>query len=93
VLLLVDIPPDAKQSTPLEFLIEEDRRKYKIDEIRIGNLEASVVWRELQKNFRDSVGKMRVFCHPDHIDFLGSYLSRSEIENALDNALRTVEGR
>jgi hypothetical protein len=93
VVVLVDIPPESPAGDAiLEFLVEEDRRRYKVDEVKTGTLEHSVVWRELRKNFRQSIGKMRVFAHPDHNDFLSAYLSRSDIEGALDGALRKVDG-
>lgn len=91
--LLVDTPPESKNSTALEFLIEEDRRKYKADEIRTGTLEASILWREMQKNFRNSIGKMRVFSHPSHAAFLSAFLHRSDIENILMSALQVAEGK
>jgi hypothetical protein len=92
VILLVDIPADRRGSeTPLEFIIEEDRRRVKIDQLKTGNREASVVWKALQDSFQESIGKLRVFCHPDHDEFLTSFLGRNKIEDALSRALKKVE--
>jgi HD superfamily phosphohydrolase len=92
VVLLVDIPTARPgSSTPLEFVIEEDRRRVKSDEMRTGSLEHSVIWKALQDSFQESIGKLRVFCHPDHSDFLSAYLSRQSIENALTSALQLTE--
>jgi HD superfamily phosphohydrolase len=92
VILLVDLPPERKGSTiPLEFIIEEDRRRVKSDEMRTGSLEHSIVWRALQDSFQESIGKLRVFCHPEHSEFLSAYLSRPTIENALASSLVEVE--
>lgn len=79
------------EAAPLEFLVEEDRRRYKVDEVRTGSLEESIVWQGLQKNFRESIGKVRVFAHPEYRNFLNAYLSRTEIETAVDGALRKVD--
>jgi len=92
VTLLVDIPTARPgSSTPLEFVIEEDRRRVKSDEMKTGSLEHSVIWKALQNSFQESIGKLRIFCHPDHADFLSAYLSRQSIENALAGALRLIE--
>jgi HD superfamily phosphohydrolase len=91
-LLLIDIPPERKGSDiPLEFIVEEDRRRVKSDEMRTGNLEQSILWKALHESFQVSIGKLRVFCHPDHAEFLTAYLSRPTIENALSSALNKVE--
>ena len=90
-ILLVDFPPERISDTPLEFVVEEDRRRYKVDELRTGSLEQSVVWNALQANFHESIGKLRVFCHPDHVSFLSAFLSRQAIENALSDALHRTE--
>lgn len=92
VILLVDMPPERKGSTiPLEFVIEEDRRRGKADEMRTGSLEHSIVWKAMQDSFQVSIGKLRVLCHPDHADFLSAFLSRPVIENALSAALVTID--
>jgi HD superfamily phosphohydrolase len=93
VILLVDVPLAKRgSSTPLEFIIEEDRRHVKQDEMRIGSLEQSLVWRTLQDSFQESIGKLRVFCHPDHAEFISAYLSRQALENALSYAMEKTEG-
>ena len=92
IVILMDMPPDRQPSdTMLELVVEEDRRAYKSDEIRTGSFEKSVVWTSLQHNFYDSLGKVRVFCHPDHASFLSAFLARDAIENALSAALQEVE--
>jgi HD superfamily phosphohydrolase len=93
-ILLIDLPPVRPSSkSPLMYLIEEDRRRIKIDENQVGTLEASLVWEALQGNFQESIGKLRVFCHPKHHDFLSAFLSRRVIEGALSSALSaTIDG-
>lgn len=91
VVLLIDLPPVRKGTDiPLRYLVEEDRRRIKIDEMQVGTFEPSVVWNALQENFQESIGKLRVFCHPDHNEFLTAYLSRRIIEDALSNALEST---
>jgi len=88
IILLIDLPPVRQSSdVPLMYLIEEDRRRIKIDENQVGTVEESVVWDALQMKFQESIGKLRVFCHPDHYRFLSAYLSRAVIESALSSSL------
>jgi hypothetical protein len=92
VILLVDLPVDRSGTgSDLDFIIEEDRRRVKIDEMKTGNREASNVWIALQKSFQQSIGKLRVFCHPDHEEFLSAFLDRNKIEDALSQALAKIE--
>lgn len=91
-ILLVDFPPEKKGTkTALEYIVEEDRRRYKIDEMRTGSLEQSIVWKGLQDSFHESIGKLRIFCHPDHAEFVSAYLSRQEFEAALREALAETD--
>lgn len=93
VILLVDIPlAKSGTKTPLEYIVEEDRRHVKQDEMRIGSLEQSLVWKTLQDSFQESIGKLRVFCHPDHAEFISAFLSRQTIETALSHAMNKTEG-
>ena len=88
VIVLVDYPP--RQSRPegsLEYIVEEDRRRVRSDEMQTGSLEQSRVWSVLRENFHQSIGKLRVYAHPDHHEFLSGYLSRQQIEAALSHAL------
>ena len=90
--LLIDFPPEKRASDiPLEFLVEEDRRRFKSDEIKTGSLEKSVIWGAIQNAFHESIAKLRVFSHPDHSEFLSAFLSRKTIESAISNALKEVE--
>jgi HD superfamily phosphohydrolase len=90
-ILLIDLPPVRPSSkAPLMYLIEEDRRRIKIDENQVGTLESSLVWEALQGNFQESIGKLRVFCHPTHHEFLSAFLSRRVIEGALSSALNAT---
>lgn len=92
VVLLVDFPAEQSRSDGmLEYVVEEDRRRSKTDEMQTGTLEESVVWRELRQNFHESIGKLRVFCHPSHAEFVAAFLGRSKLEAALRVAISRVE--
>ena len=92
VLVLVDVPPDGGRSDlELEYLIEEDRRRYKIDQMKTGSLGHSQVWTVLQDKFTESIGKVRVFCHPDYHEFLSAYMPRERLRDALRAALKTTD--
>jgi HD superfamily phosphohydrolase len=89
VVLLVDFPVEqSKKEGQLEYVMEEDRRRSKANDMQVGNLEESVVWKSLRQNFHYSIGKLRVFCDPTHAEFLSAYLSREEMEAALRMALK-----
>ncbi|MBI3415908.1 MAG: HD domain-containing protein [Verrucomicrobia bacterium] len=91
-LILVDIPPEKKGSeSALEYLVEEDRRKLKTDELKTESLERSIVWHTLQQSFLESIGKLRIFCHPDHSDFLASFVARKGFESCLSAAIAETE--
>jgi hypothetical protein len=90
-LILVDFPPEKGGSaTALEYIIEEERRRYKSDELETGTLEQSVIWNSLNDKFHESIGKLRVFAHPDHDEFLRHALSRSVLEGALVEVINAV---
>jgi hypothetical protein len=92
VLLLIDIPLERRaSSSPLEYLVEEDRKRFKREELRTENLEQSVIWKALQSSFQESIGKLRVFCHPDHAEFLVAFVQRGTFESILASALAEAE--
>jgi len=89
-LVLIDIPSRSTGDSKLEYIIEEDRRRSKADEMRTGSCEQSVVWQALQDYFQQSIGKARVFAHPQYSAFLSACLPRQSVEEALSGALREV---
>lgn len=85
---------DAIRSKPgatsgLEVVKEEDRRRARIDEAPMTSPEQSMLWDNLRTGLHESLGKVRVFCHPDHARFV-SALNRDLVEQALDRAWRAV---
>lgn len=92
ILLLIDIPPERKASKiPLEFLVEEDRQRFKRDEVKAENLEQSIIWRAIQNSFQESLGKLRVFCHPDFAECLSRSIPRKTLESILSESLKETE--
>jgi HD superfamily phosphohydrolase len=88
ILLLLDIPPEKEGSnTELEYLREEDRRRYKLDEVDTGSLEESQVWAQLKNNAHQSIAKVRIFCHPDHSEFVSAYLDHDQMKSELNEVL------
>lgn len=86
--VLLDAPPERAGSRgALEFVEEDDRRRARIENLTTSNPEVSRVWTSLRKNLQESIGKVRIYCHPDHVRFL-SALNREVLEQALDRALR-----
>lgn len=92
ILLLIDIPPERKASNiPLEYLVEEDRQRFKRDEIISENLEQSIIWRAIQSSFQESLGKLRIFCHPDYAEFLARSIPRKTQGSILSYSLKETE--
>jgi hypothetical protein len=92
VVILLDFPAEQSRSEGLlEYIVEDDRRRAKSVDMQTGSLEESVVWRELRENFHQSIGKLRIFCHPEHAAFLSAYLSRDQLEAGLRVAIGKVE--
>lgn len=87
ILFLVDIPTDRKGSmTDLEILPEyrlSGNLLHREDNV---TLEESILWRDLTKDFLKSIGKIRVFCHPEIVDTCNMYFSRPEIEGIIIQA-------
>lgn len=90
-LLLIDIPPVRKDQEGLEYLVEEDRRRYKVDELKTGNFEKSSLWNELQHSSRGTLAKVRVFCDPEFSEFLAAYLTHTQIEAELEKSLKKID--
>jgi HD superfamily phosphohydrolase len=88
--LLIDVPGQRTSDNKLEYVIEEDRRRSKTDEMRTGSCEQSLVWKALHDHFHQSIGKVRVFAHPDYSAFVSACLSRQVLEECLSGALKDV---
>jgi len=92
ILFLVDIPGERKgSSVDLHYLTES--RIYgplKSTHDRSVQMEDSIIWTTLSKNFLKSVGKVRVFCNPDIIETCSICLNRSNIESTLEAAYKYV---
>ncbi len=83
---------DATQAKPgassgLELIQEEDRRRARLDELPVSRPEQSHLWDSLRTDLHESLGKVRVVCHPDHARFV-SALNRETVEGALQQAVR-----
>ena len=91
ILLLVDIPVDRSGSEiRLEYLPEVSRRDTVEDWSQPVALEDSVIWRTLHENFLESVGKIRIFCHPRFRETFNAGMQRTEYENLIDESLEEV---
>ncbi|MEI6195880.1 MAG: HD domain-containing protein, partial [Verrucomicrobiota bacterium] len=92
IIVLIDIPPERKASNiSLEYLVEEDRQRFKREEVKTENLEQSIIWRAIQNSFQESLGKLRLFCHPDYADFLARSIPRKTFESILSTSLKETE--
>lgn len=91
IILLVDLPPEDKVlEEDVEYIKEEDRRRTEIEELEVENLKGTAVWEGLQTNFHESIGKLRVYCHPEHSNFFSAYFDRTDVRDMLQDALNEV---
>lgn len=88
ILFLVDIPGERRgSSVDLYYLPERRMHKPVVSPMDIPTMEDSIIWSELANNFTESVGKIRVFCHPDIINDCSACLAGTkEVEGALHAA-------
>lgn len=89
ILFLIDIPTERKGSS-IDLLYKSETRNFgplKSTEDNI-QLEDSILWTTLSKNFLKSIGKIRVFCHPDIIETCTACLTRLDIERSLEQACK-----
>lgn len=91
ILFLVDIPLDRKSSPVNLYYLTESRihGPLKSEEGNI-QMEDSVLWMSLANDFLKSVGKIRIFCHPDIVETCTACLTRDKVERALESAHRAT---
>jgi HD superfamily phosphohydrolase len=87
---LIDIPiPRTGSSSPLRYLHEfrfVNSMQYNPEETI--QPEDSAFWKSITGDLTKSIGKARVFCHPDIIDTASAFYSRDMILNTIDIACR-----
>lgn len=90
-LVLLDVPPERQPDIPLEFVLEDDRRSLKLNELAVSSAEASRIWKSLMRESHGTLGKVRLYVHPKYGDFVASYLSKAEIDKAIQEAIAEVD--
>jgi len=94
ILILVDIPIGRPGSAiPLEYLPETDRKEMLTEWKEPCKLEDSVIWTQLHDSFLESVGKIRVFCHPVVINTIRAAIPRDTLESLIEASLFTILNR
>jgi HD superfamily phosphohydrolase len=92
---LIDIPtarPGTKGS--LQYLHEErfaNSVQYNPDDMI--QPENSVLWDSLATNLAQSIGKARIFCHPNIINTAAAFYKKNMIEKAIESSYRKVTDR
>lgn len=94
VLFLVDIPGEREGSSWDLYFLPESRIYGSLTPLTSTGsslqMEDSIIWTGLSTNFLQSIGKIRVFCHPDIIDTCAACLNRLDIESTLKSAYQYV---
>lgn len=90
-LILIDVPGSRPGSeTPLQYVLEAQRRALRKDERAIGDVQESESWKQYGTYLRDRVGKARIFCHPEFVDCIEAVVDRGRFMDILTPILRKV---
>lgn len=88
-LVLVDFPPTKMGSDEtLSYLREGEWSAEAPGELSVDNIEHSSVWRTLQNAYPTSLGKLRVYVHPDYATLVQAAVPRDTLEGLLWDVLR-----
>lgn len=91
ILVIVDIPKERPGSDiKLEYLPETERREMVEEWKNPTSLEDSVIWTKLHDHFLESVGKIRIFCHPEIRDTVKAGIKQSELEIFVNESLEAL---
>jgi HD superfamily phosphohydrolase/serine/threonine protein kinase len=91
ILILIDIPTQRTGSPiPLSYLPESSRRDTVNDWVEPASLEDSEIWIALHRQFVESVGKIRVFCHPEFRNTFEIGIPREQFEDILEASARNL---
>jgi HD superfamily phosphohydrolase len=94
ILLLIDIPTQRTGSPiPLSYLPESSRHDMVNEWVEPASLEDSGIWISLHDRFVESVGKIRVFCHPRYRNTFDAAISRSTFEEILEASARSLAAK
>ena len=89
IITLIDIPVDRPGSKlPLEYLPEAERQDILQQWKLPTSLEDSVIWKELSDKFIESVGKTRLFCHPEVSELIAAAVDRTQLEDIVESSVK-----
>jgi hypothetical protein len=87
-LFLIDVPPPrGGNKYPLQYLNET--RFTNTAQLNTGNAmqsEDSDIWKSITNDLTASIGKARIFCHPEIIDTVSAFFTRDKIDRAIEGA-------
>jgi HD superfamily phosphohydrolase len=90
-LLLLDVPGGRPGSdVALHFVLETQRRTLRKDTRAVGDSQASEIWQDFGRDMRQRAGKVRVYCHPDHIEAVEAAVTRDEFVKLFRQALGEI---
>ncbi|MBA7706416.1 hypothetical protein ES703_115270 [subsurface metagenome] len=92
IIVIIDIPVDRPGSKiPLEYLPEAERQDVLQQWKLPSSLEDSVVWKELTDKFIETVGKIRLFCHPEVAEIIMAAIDRKQLEDIIEASVRYLQ--
>jgi HD superfamily phosphohydrolase len=92
VLITIDIPIDRPGSKiPLEYLPESERQNVLQQWTLPNSLEDSIVWIQLHEHFTESVGKIRVFAHPQISKIIQAAIDREQLEEIVEASVQYLQ--
>ncbi|MFC1899619.1 protein kinase [Chloroflexota bacterium] len=88
IFITVDIPLDRPSAAiGLEYLPEADRQDVLEQWNLPHRLEGSTIWSELNDNFTESIGKIRVFGYEEIAEIIRAAIPRPQLEDILESSL------
>ncbi len=92
IITIIDIPVDRPGSKlSLEYLPEAERQDILQQWKMPTSLEDSVVWKELSDKLIESVGKIRLFCHPEVAEIVIAAVDRKQLEEIIESSIKYLQ--
>lgn len=91
IVFLVDIPSEKEAlGTKVRYLEEAHARGSELNSYSTSVFDDDSIGGFLKQSYHDSIGKLRIYCHPDHAEFVSAYFDRSDVIKHVQDALEDI---